>query len=67
MMELKYLESEFIKSQMKKSPIILIDDLFSELDQTHESFFQDRFSGHQIFISTITKPDPEDSGDKIYL
>lgn len=66
-MELKYLESEFIKKQTGKSPIILIDDLFSELDQTHENFFQDRFSGHQIFISTITKTDLEDTGNKIYL
>ena len=41
----------------KKKPILLIDDLLSELDNSHKDMLIKKIEYYQTFISSITKPD----------
>src|SRR3989338_693145 len=48
---LKLLEARFL-DQHRKPPIILLDDVFSELDETRRAKLLENLSGHQIFITS---------------
>jgi len=48
---LKLLQAEFL-GQTDKKPIILLDDVFSELDETRRTKLIENLSGHQIFITS---------------
>lgn len=48
---LKLLQAEYL-SDDKQKPIILLDDVFSELDETRRSKLLETLKGHQIFITT---------------
>lgn len=48
---LKLLQAEFLK-QYKLNPIILLDDVFSELDEMRRSKLIESLKGSQIFITT---------------
>lgn len=54
---LKLLEWIFIEKMTKKKPILLIDDLLSELDNNHKNMLLKKIEYYQTFISSITKPD----------
>jgi DNA replication and repair protein RecF len=51
---LKFLEVDIIKLHTDKPPIILLDDVFSELDESRQHALMDRFSHYQTIITSVT-------------
>lgn len=51
---LKFLEVEIIEQLTSKTPIILLDDVFSELDATRQKLLTSQLKGHQIIITSAT-------------
>jgi DNA replication and repair protein RecF len=51
---LKFLEVEIIETLTGKTPIILLDDVFSELDATRQKLLTSQLKGHQIIITSAT-------------
>lgn len=54
---LKLLEWIFIEKKTWFKPILIIDDLFSELDEYHKNILLEKINYYQTFISNITKDD----------
>ena len=54
---LKFLEVAIIERLTDKPPVILLDDVFSELDTTRQQALSERTKGHQIVMTTthVTK------------
>ena len=50
---LKKLEVEFTEKKTWKKPVLIIDDLLSELDYEHEKMLLSKVDGFQIFITSI--------------
>lgn len=57
---LKFLEVAIIKKLTGKPPIILLDDVFSELDATRQKLLTRQLKGHQIIITSATSHAGED-------
>ncbi len=57
---LKLIEWIFIEKMTEKKPILLIDDLLSELDDNHKNMLLKKIEYYQTFISSITKSDNKD-------
>ena len=53
---LKLLEWIFIEKMTQNKPILLIDDLLSELDNSHKNMLLEKIEYYQTFISSIDKP-----------
>ncbi|MCL2445115.1 DNA replication and repair protein RecF [Candidatus Saccharibacteria bacterium] len=53
---LKFIESELIKNQLNQLPIILLDDIFSELDDNHQCHLVKNFTSHQTLITSTSTP-----------
>lgn len=51
---LKFLEVDIIEQLTGKTPIILLDDVFSELDATRQKLLTSQLKGHQIIITSAT-------------
>ena len=51
---LKFLEVEIIEQLIDKQPIILLDDVFSELDASRQQLLTSQLKGHQIIITSAT-------------
>lgn len=58
---IKFLETEYIENTTGKSPIILIDDILSELDEIHKNYVIDMSWERQIIISSIKNIDTIDN------
>lgn len=54
---LKFLFIEFIERSSKKETILLLDDLFSELDSEHIGHILSGVGGRQLFVTTQNAPD----------
>lgn len=50
-LSLKLAESEIIEKNRKKSPVILLDDVMSELDSQRQDFILNSISNRQVFIT----------------
>lgn len=50
---LKLLEWIFIEKKTSKKPILIIDDLLSELDESHKNMLLSKINYYQTFISNI--------------
>lgn len=50
---LKFIEAELINEKLGKKPIILLDDVFSELDQTRRKSLIDNFKSNQVIITSV--------------
>ena len=50
---LKLLEAVFIEKKKNKKPIIIIDDLLSELDNDHKNLYTQKIKYYQTIISSI--------------
>lgn len=48
---LKLAEAEILKNVFKKTPVILLDDVMSELDETRQDFVLNSIEGNQVFIT----------------
>ncbi len=53
---LKFLEVAILKAATEKNPIILLDDVFSELDDTRQQALIERFSSYQTVITSVAFP-----------
>lgn len=51
---LKFLEVSIIEQLTDKQPIILLDDVFSELDANRQKLLTSQLKGHQIIITSAT-------------
>ncbi|TPB49862.1 DNA replication and repair protein RecF, partial [Burkholderia pseudomallei] len=49
---LKLSEIELIKNEVGEYPILLLDDIFSELDETRQKLLVDNLDKVQMFITT---------------
>lgn len=54
-MALKLAEAELLKEETGEYPIMLFDDVFSELDYTRKAYITEKIKGKQVFISTCEK------------
>lgn len=52
---LKFIEAKIIHEKLNKKPIILLDDVFSELDNSRRSSLIDNFKDHQVIITSVEK------------
>lgn len=59
---LKFLEVAIIEAITEKKPIILLDDVFSELDANRQKLLTSHLKGYQIIITSATSH----AGDEIY-
>ena len=50
---LKLLEIKFIEKHTETKPILLIDDLLSELDKKHKNLLLENIKWYQVFITSI--------------
>lgn len=53
-LSLKFLEVSIIEQLTGKQPIILLDDVFSELDAQRQKLLTSQLKGHQIIITSAT-------------
>ncbi len=53
---LLFLEASFLELRRGEKPIILLDDIFSELDQAHRDRVMQAFPEHQVFLAAIESP-----------
>lgn len=54
-LQLKILHIRYIEKILKKKPLFVLDDIFSELDQKHISLVLERVSGQQVIMTTTHK------------
>jgi DNA replication and repair protein RecF len=47
------LETVYVEKRDNKKPILLIDDLMSELDESHKKMLTKKIKYYQTFISSI--------------
>lgn len=52
-LELKNLEIKFIEEKTSRKPILIVDDLLSELDKKHKDLFLNDIDWYQTFITWI--------------
>lgn len=50
---LKFIEAEMIKEQLSLHPIVLLDDVFSELDETRRRCLVKNFKDNQVIITSV--------------
>jgi len=54
---LLFLEVSYLELQSNEKPMILLDDVFSELDDAHQSALLKCLKGHQVIITTTHIPE----------
>lgn len=59
---LKFLEVDITEQLIAQKPVILLDDVFSELDATRQKLLTSQLSGHQIIITSATSH----AGEAVY-
>lgn len=50
---LKFIEADLLKQKLHLNPIILLDDVFSELDETRRSCLVKNFKNNQVIITSV--------------
>lgn len=50
---LKFIEAELILEVVGKRPVVLLDDVFSELDETRQKCLVKNFQNHQIILTSV--------------
>ena len=50
---LKFIEAEMLVEKLGKSPIILLDDVFSELDEKRQKSLAKKFKNNQVLITSV--------------
>ena len=52
---LKFIEAQIVMEELRKAPIILLDDVFSELDNKRRACLINNFKNHQVIITSVEK------------
>lgn len=50
---LKFVEAKIIEEELGEKPVILLDDVFSELDNTRRKCLINNFKHHQVIITSV--------------
>ncbi len=50
---LKFTEAALLNQKLNQKPLILLDDVFSELDETRRRSLIDNFKNHQVIITSV--------------
>ncbi len=50
------LQGSYLEVRRGEKPVILLDDIFSELDEDHRERLLDAFSGHQVILTATEVP-----------
>jgi DNA replication and repair protein RecF len=53
---LKFMEARLIKDNLDQDPIVLLDDIFSELDNSRQNYLINNFKNHQVIITSVNPP-----------
>jgi recF protein len=53
---LKFIEADIIRNHLNINPVVLLDDIFSELDETRQYHLSTNFKDHQVIITSVSKP-----------
>jgi DNA replication and repair protein RecF len=57
---LKFIETDFLAEMSDKSPIVLLDDVFSELDENRQKLLTTHFSQYQTIITSTNEIEVKD-------
>ena len=50
---LKFIEAELAEEKLQQKPLILLDDVFSELDETRRKCLVKNFKNHQVILTSV--------------
>ncbi|MBQ3305969.1 DNA replication/repair protein RecF [Candidatus Saccharibacteria bacterium] len=50
---LKFIEAEMLEKELLKKPLVLLDDVFSELDETRQEALVSNFKDNQIILTSV--------------
>lgn len=50
---LKFIEARILEDELKKKPIVLLDDVFSELDTSRQKSLVKNFKNHQVILTSV--------------
>ena len=50
---LKFIEAEMIIRELRQKPVVLLDDVFSELDEKRQKCLVRNFQEHQIILTSV--------------
>ena len=64
---LKLCELKIVKEEIGDSPILLLDDFMSELDEKRRSSFLENIKGNQVIITCTDKIDLENEASTFYV
>ncbi len=53
---LKFIESDLYLEQSNQAPLVLLDDIFSELDEARQTALLQNFQDHQVIITAVQPP-----------
>lgn len=53
---LKFIEAQILEQEVGKKPVVLLDDIFSELDEMRQRHLIDNFKNYQMIITSTTVP-----------
>ncbi len=53
---LKFIEAQILEQEVGKKPVVLLDDIFSELDEMRQKHLVDNFKNYQMIITSTTVP-----------
>jgi DNA replication and repair protein RecF len=62
---LKFIEARIVHEETGKSPLVLLDDIFSELDEVRQKHLINNFKDYQVIISGTTVPEELGEGVRI--
>lgn len=63
---MKLAEAECITQKCGSQPVLLLDDILSELDAKRQKFIFERMAGHQTILSTCELGKIRKKGDKVF-
>ena len=53
---LKFIEARILEQEVQKRPVVLLDDMFSELDEMRQQHLVENFKDYQMIITSTTVP-----------
>jgi DNA replication and repair protein RecF len=65
MLALKFIEAEMVEEILGKAPVVLLDDIFSELDEVRQRRLVENFRGHQVVITSVGVPGGMEGGVRV--
>ncbi len=63
---LLFLEASYLELRRGEKPVIVLDDIFSELDDRHRERVESAFAGHQVFMTMTHLPADGGAAGKIW-